>query len=70
MSGSSSFNEKDLDWQVQDQQAAAENPKQYEPIVSEPDETARVKKDLEANGEKHSTRGPLSRLQSVKYIFN
>lgn len=66
MSGSSSFNEKELDWQVQDQEAAAENPKQYEPIVSEPDETARVKKDLDANGDKNSARGPLSRLHSAQ----
>ncbi|KAJ4300867.1 ATP-binding cassette transporter yor1 [Kalmusia sp. IMI 367209] len=65
MSGSSSFNEKEIDWRLQDQEAAAENPKKYEPIVSEPLETAKVEKDLEANADKRSTRGPLSRLQSA-----
>lgn len=64
MSGSSSFNEKEIDWRLQDQEAAAENPKQYEPIVSEPDETAQVEKDVQANTDKQSTRGPLTRLQS------
>ena len=64
MSGSSSFNEKEVEWRLQDQEVAAENPVQYEPIVSEPLETAEVEKDLEANIEKRSTRGNLSRLQS------
>ncbi|KAF1965754.1 multidrug resistance-associated protein 5 [Bimuria novae-zelandiae CBS 107.79] len=54
MSRSSSFNEKEIDWRLQDHEAATENPKQYESI------------DLEANAEKHSTRGPLSRLQSTQ----
>ncbi|KAJ4344427.1 ATP-binding cassette transporter yor1 [Didymosphaeria variabile] len=66
-SGSSSLNEKEIDWRLQDPEAAAENPKQYEPIVSEPLETAEVEKNLEANADKHSTRGgPLSRLQSAQ----
>jgi ATP-binding cassette subfamily C (CFTR/MRP) protein 1 len=67
-SGSSSFNEKEIDWRLQDQEAAAGNPKQYEPIVSEPLETAKVEKDLEVHADTHSTRGgrSLSRLQSTQ----
>lgn len=68
MSGSSSDNEKDPNWRVQDPETAAENPKKYESIVSEPLETAQVEKDVEANsnanGDKRSTRGGLTRLQS------
>lgn len=67
MSASSSFNEKEIDWRLQDQEAAAENPKQYEPIVSEPLETAKVEKDTEVQADKRSARGgPLSRLHSAQ----
>lgn len=67
-SGSSSFNEKDVNWRLQDHEAAAGNPKQYESIVSEPSETANVEKDLEAHVDNHGARGgrPLSRLQSAQ----
>lgn len=65
-SGSSFSNEKEADWRVQDQEAAAVGPKQYEPIVSEPLETAKTEKDLEAHVDKQSARAgrPLSRLHS------
>lgn len=64
MSASSSLNEKEkeLEWRMQDQQVAAQQPKEYEPIVSEPLETAAVEKDIEANT---TTRGNLSRFQSA-----
>lgn len=69
MSASSSFNEKKLDWQLQDQDAAtaaAANPTQYEPILSEQEKQTKVEKDLGVNSASHSTRGPLSRLQSAQ----
>jgi ATP-binding cassette subfamily C (CFTR/MRP) protein 1 len=64
MSTSSSLQEKEVEWQLQDQEASANKPVQYEPIRSEPLETKAVEEDLEANAEKRSTRGNLSRLQS------
>ncbi|KAF2441350.1 hypothetical protein P171DRAFT_367321 [Karstenula rhodostoma CBS 690.94] len=67
-SGSSSFNEKEVDWRLQDQEAAPGNPKQYESIVSEPLGTANIEQGQDAQVDKHSVRGrrPLSRLQSAQ----
>lgn len=64
MSTPSSLQEKEVEWRLQDQETAANKPVEYEPIRSEPLETAAVNSDLEANDEKRSTRGDLSRLQS------
>ncbi|KAF2644264.1 hypothetical protein P280DRAFT_228439 [Massarina eburnea CBS 473.64] len=64
MSSASSVTEKNEDWRLQDPEMAAQEPKEYEPIVSESQETATVNKDLEASAEKHTERGNLSRLQS------
>lgn len=64
MSGSSSLNEKEEGWRLHHTAVADASTKEYEPIVSEPAETAAVGKDLEANVERRSTRGALSRLQS------
>jgi ATP-binding cassette subfamily C (CFTR/MRP) protein 1 len=72
MSSGSSFTEKNEDWRHQDQETAANEPRSYEPIVSESDETAAVNKDLEASGNGNATHekqhnpnhGTLSRLQS------
>ncbi|KAF2265600.1 hypothetical protein CC78DRAFT_181780 [Lojkania enalia] len=59
---SSSLDEKEKEWRLNDQEVAAQKPTEYEPIVSEP--AAGTDKDLEANIEKRSTRDNLSRLQS------
>ncbi|KAF2647780.1 ABC multidrug transporter-like protein [Lophiostoma macrostomum CBS 122681] len=60
----SSLDEKEKEWRLNDPEVAAENPKEYEPIVTEPLEAVVSDKDVEANGEKRSTRGNLMRLQS------
>jgi len=70
MSTPSTLNEKEVEWRVQDQEAAAQQPKKYESIVSESLETAQVKNDLEINAEKQSTRNALSRLQSATSGFS
>jgi len=65
MSTPSSLKEKEVEWRLQDPAAAANKPVEYEPIRSEPLETAAVNAHLESNDEKRSTRGnSLSRLQS------
>jgi ATP-binding cassette subfamily C (CFTR/MRP) protein 1 len=64
MSTPSSLRSKEVEYRLQDQEAAANVPKEYEPIRSEPLETSAVNADLEANAEKRSTRGNLQRLQS------
>jgi ATP-binding cassette subfamily C (CFTR/MRP) protein 1 len=64
MSTPSSLQEKEVEWRMQDTKTAANKPVEYEPIRSEPAETAAVNADLEASHEKRSTRGDLSRLQS------
>jgi ATP-binding cassette, subfamily C (CFTR/MRP), member 1 len=63
MSTSSSLQEKEEEWRLQDQEAAANKLVEYEPIRSEHLGTKAVEKDLEANAEKRSVRN-LSRLQS------
>ncbi|CAI6341615.1 unnamed protein product [Periconia digitata] len=75
MSTDSSISEKNEDWRLQDQEVAAQEPKEYEPIVSEPAETAKVEEDLQqahadriTGNDKLQTinsRGHLSRLQST-----
>ena len=59
---SSSLDENEKEWRLGDPQVAVESTKQYEPIKSDPVQPS--EKDIEANVEKHSTRGELSRLQS------
>jgi ATP-binding cassette subfamily C (CFTR/MRP) protein 1 len=65
MSTSSSLQEKEVEWRLQDQETAANKPVEYEPIRSEQMESKAVEADLEANAEKPTTRGSLSRLQST-----
>lgn len=70
-----SLTEKNEEWRSQDQEVAAQQPKEYEPIVDEPLETAKVDDDLRESQQQHihnhdglhksqSRRGNLSRLQS------
>ncbi|KAF2708545.1 P-loop containing nucleoside triphosphate hydrolase protein [Pleomassaria siparia CBS 279.74] len=60
----SSFDEKEKDWRLNDPQVAAESTKQYQPIVTEPLAVVGSGNVVEADFEKRSTRGNLSRLQS------
>ncbi|KAF2740400.1 hypothetical protein EJ04DRAFT_507933 [Polyplosphaeria fusca] len=53
----SSLDEKEKEWRLNDPEAAAQQPREYESIVPEPEAD-------EAKLEKRSTRGNLSRLQS------
>ncbi|KAF2474597.1 multidrug resistance-associated protein 5 [Lindgomyces ingoldianus] len=61
---SSSLDDKEKDWRLNDTEVVAESKKEYGPIVTEPLETVGTEKELKANIEKRSTRGNLSRLQS------
>ncbi|KAF1953987.1 multidrug resistance-associated protein 5 [Byssothecium circinans] len=70
MSSDSSFSEKNEDWHLQDQEVAATEPRRYEPIVSESQETAVVNKDLEVDGEKHNGRRDLSRTKTGASEFS
>lgn len=74
-SSNSSFTEKNEEWRLQDQEVAGQQPKEYEPIIDEPLETAKVDQNLQdsqqqnirndnADEEKLNSRGNLSRLQS------
>jgi hypothetical protein len=60
---SSSLDEKEKDWRMGDPQVAAQSTKEYEPIKTEP-KAVGTETDLEANADKRSSRGNLSRLQS------
>ncbi|PVI00243.1 hypothetical protein DM02DRAFT_527341 [Periconia macrospinosa] len=53
----SSLTEKNEEWRLQDQEVAAQQPKEYEPIIDEPLETTKVEKV-------NSRGGNLSRFQS------
>ncbi|KAF2112460.1 ABC multidrug transporter-like protein [Lophiotrema nucula] len=61
---SSSLDEKEKQWRLNDTEVAPGATKQYESIVAGP--TAGDEKDLEVDIEKRSTRGELSRLQSTQ----
>ncbi|KAF2185036.1 P-loop containing nucleoside triphosphate hydrolase protein [Zopfia rhizophila CBS 207.26] len=60
----SSFDEKEKDWRLNDSEVAVESTRVYEPIVTEPLDAVGTEKEVEANIEKRSTRGDLSRIQS------
>src|SRR6059036_3829724 len=60
---SSSLDEKEKEWRMNDHEVDAQAPKEYEPIVTDP--VSETDKDLEADIERRSTRGNLSRLQSA-----
>jgi hypothetical protein len=60
---SSSLDEKEKELRLGDPEVAAREPREYEPIKTEPLTTG-AEKDLEANLETRSSRGNLSRLQS------
>ncbi|RAR12763.1 multidrug resistance-associated protein 5 [Stemphylium lycopersici] len=57
--------EKEKDFGLVDPQAAVEKPTEYEPIRAEPNEKA-----VEENGDGHSSRGKLSRLQSSTSAYS
>ena len=61
---SSSLDEKEKEWRLNDQEVAANSTKEYEPIVTEPLEAVGTEKELGANGDKQNSRKNLSRLQS------
>lgn len=65
----SSLDEKEKEWRLGDPQVGAQSTKEYEPIKTEPLQSVGTEKDVEADFEKRSTRGDLSRLQSGNSAF-
>lgn len=65
----SSLDEKEKDWKLGSAHAAAEGAKEYAPIKTEPKASGK-EKDLEANIDKSSTRGALSRFQSATSTYS
>ncbi|ORY11233.1 P-loop containing nucleoside triphosphate hydrolase protein [Clohesyomyces aquaticus] len=61
---SSSYDDKEKEWRLNDPEVAATSTKEYEPIRTEPLESVGAGKEVEANVETRSARGNLSRLQS------